>query len=108
MEPTELRDILERLDWSQGEFGRRIERGEDNGRKIARGKLPIDEPLAEWLRAVDKANTTLISLLDAPPPWRRPRLSEEQYADPTVRVPETPKEAAAHAAARQRSVRLLD
>jgi hypothetical protein len=87
MDTDELRDILERLDWSQGEFGRRADRGEANGRKIARGKLLIDQPLADWLRAVDETYAKLNTLLDNPPDWPHPRLTDEQYADPSILAP---------------------
>jgi hypothetical protein len=53
MDPTELRTILDRLGWSQGYLAEVTGRDLSRTRKMARGREPIDQPLADWLRATD-------------------------------------------------------
>jgi hypothetical protein len=52
MDADELRAILDRMGWSQGDLARNAQRDPARTRKMARGQEPIDEPLANWLRKV--------------------------------------------------------
>lgn len=53
MDATELREILDRMGWSQGDLARNAGRDPARTHKMARGLEPIDEPLAAWLRRVE-------------------------------------------------------
>jgi hypothetical protein len=52
MDQTELREILDLLGWSQQMLAEFAGRDTARTRKQARGRHPIDAPLAEWLRAI--------------------------------------------------------
>jgi hypothetical protein len=52
MTTDELRSLLEACGWSQLDLARYAQRDPSKTRKQARGALPIDAPLAEWLRRV--------------------------------------------------------
>jgi hypothetical protein len=67
MTPTELREIIERLDWKQGDLAFYAKRDEARIRKQARGSNPIDDDLCRWLRAVDAHWGHVQQLLDNPP-----------------------------------------
>jgi len=52
----ELREILAILGLSQREFARAIGRGEGTVRGMCRGRKPIDDDVAAWLRDAMKAD----------------------------------------------------
>ena len=52
MTPDELHAILHDLNWSLGELARTARREKRAVQKMASGREPIDEALANWLRAV--------------------------------------------------------
>jgi hypothetical protein len=68
MDHNEMRAILHRLKWSQGELAERAQRNTGRIHKQARGRDPIDAALANWLRAVDRAWPH--DLLNSPPTLR--------------------------------------
>lgn len=73
MTPTEARDILDRLGWSQTYLIQTLGRDSSRTRKQLRGAEPIDEPLADWLRKLgrafsDPAVQAFRDLVDNPPP----------------------------------------
>jgi hypothetical protein len=53
MDADELRAILDRMGWSQGDLARNAQRDLRRTRKMAQGQEPIDEPLADWLRRLE-------------------------------------------------------
>ncbi len=59
MTTDELRDILDLLQWSQGDLSRWLGRDLARTRKMCRGREPIDEPLAEKLRAAAAAQMAI-------------------------------------------------
>jgi len=63
MDTDELRDILDRLGWSQGELARRLGRNERGVRKMAQGTAPVGADVARWLRGI-------VTLVENPPPNR--------------------------------------
>jgi hypothetical protein len=52
MTPSEMRQILSDLSWSQNDLARFSGRGTVGILKQARGKVPIDRALAWWLRSL--------------------------------------------------------
>lgn len=67
-----MRAILLRLGWSLGECAERARRSKSRVRQLASGRQPIDEPLAAWLREIDRTFSQLMQLLDNPPPRKEP------------------------------------
>jgi len=84
MTTDELRRILNNLDWSQGELARRVNRSPRGIRRIAAGDAPIDDALADWLRALDRAWPAFAAILDNPPP--NPNRGD-RYADSVDTAP---------------------
>jgi len=67
MTPTEMRDIIAKLEWTQGDLAHYARRDEARIRKQARGSNEIDPTLARWLRAVGEHWGHVQDLLDHPP-----------------------------------------
>jgi len=67
MGPDEMRAILLRLGWSLGDCADRAQRSKARVRQMASGRQSIDEPLADWLRAIDGHATQIELLLGNPP-----------------------------------------
>jgi len=57
MTADELRRLLNKMNWSQGDLARNAGRDPARTHKMARGLEPIDEPLAAWLRRVEPVIT---------------------------------------------------
>ena len=86
MTPDEMRDILERLGWSQHNLAYAANRDISRIRKQASGRVLIDDALAAWLRCFD-------GLLDNPPPSARGEKVPDAGTDDLIR-------GAGHASAR--------
>jgi hypothetical protein len=81
MDHQELRDILARVEWSSAELARRINRNDRGVRRIVAGAVPIDPPLAAWLRELDTAHAALGRVLERPPPNPQRGGTDGQQAD---------------------------
>lgn len=55
MTATEMRAILDRLGWSQGNCAYFAKRDNARIKKMARGGARIPDPIADWLRRCDAA-----------------------------------------------------
>jgi transcriptional regulator with XRE-family HTH domain len=71
MTVRELRDILERLGWTQGYLAEMAGRDNSHTRKMCRGKEPIDAELAQWLRKMDARARSFDEVANVPPPKPR-------------------------------------
>ena len=67
MSTDEMRDIIAKLEWTQGDLAHYAKRDEARIRKQARGTNPIDPSLARWLRAVGEHWGHVQDLLGHPP-----------------------------------------
>jgi hypothetical protein len=80
MTATELRAILEQLEWSQGQLAEFLHRDKRLARRMCQGTEPIDGETATWLREMVSYAPTLRrvnELMDCPP---RGRASAPQTA----------------------------
>jgi hypothetical protein len=77
MTTDEFREALDIIGWSQKDCAREAGRDISVTHKMARGRVPIDEPFAEWLRA-------FVSLYRSPPPkpCRRPHNEPNAKSEP--------------------------
>ena len=87
MTSDEARDILRILGWSQGDLAAYANRNNDFIRQQLRGRKPIDEPLAIWLRELRFRREhpevqRYLSMLEAPPP----RPGDSANAAPDVEI----------------------